>query len=98
MLTDYKFQNIRRDGQTTKCRVAFYEGDITTEREVDASGIPMDVTRYRRTKLLRVQDFGFQGDLSDTELRRRINPELKKDTARSPIKEQINAEDIRATI
>ena len=94
MKTDYKFNSIRRDGQTTKCRVTFYEGDITTEREEDASGIPMDITRYRRSKVLKTETFDFQEDLTDTELRRKMNIELKKDTTREAIKEQINAQDI----
>lgn len=92
MKTDYKFKSIRRDGQTTKCEVLFYEGDITTERDgIDPN---VDITRYRRIKLLEVKSFEYAGDISDEELRKIMNKELKKDTTRDPIKEQTNAEDI----
>lgn len=88
METDYKFKYITRDGKTTKCRVAFYEGDITTVQEFK-DNILKDVTRYRRTKLLRVESFEFPGDLSDVELRTNLNKELAKDQLRVPINAQV---------
>lgn len=87
MKTDYKFKFIIRDGKTTKCRVAFYEGDITTEPEFGKN-----VTRYRRTKLLRTEDFEFQGDLSEQQLVMELNKELAKDTLRVAIDKQKNAQ------
>lgn len=85
MLTDYKFKLISRDGNTTKCRVAFSEGGITTENEPFSKGGSYSVTRYRRSKLLRTVDFEFQGNLSDGQLRLEMNKELGKDPLRIPI-------------
>ncbi len=58
MLTDYKFWYIRRDdkGFITEATVRFYEGDITTENEMNVDGITKAVTRYRRTKRLQKAD------------------------------------------
>ena len=83
MLTDYKIKSIRRDGSTTKVVVAFYEGEITTKLEDN-----INVTRYRRSALLKNETYILQGNVSDTELRLFLNKELAKDTLRTSITEQ----------
>lgn len=54
MLTDYKFWYIKRDdnGKIIEAAVRFYEGDITTEDELNEDGVLVPVTRYRRTARL----------------------------------------------
>lgn len=55
MLTSYKFWYIRRDdaGFITDCAVRFYEGDITTELELNPKTNQIEpITRYRRFKKL----------------------------------------------
>ena len=90
--TDYKFKSIIRNGQTTRCVVRFYEGDITTEPELDLhTNTIKDTTRYRRTKLLRTEDITFDGDLTDNQLRFEMNKKLVQDLLRTPINEQKNA-------
>ena len=52
---DYKFWYIRRDdnGFITDCAVRFYEGDITTELELNPKTNQIEpITRYRRFKML----------------------------------------------
>lgn len=55
MKTDYKFWYIKREDNVhiTECAVRFYEGEVTTENELDILGNPQPVTRYRRTKQLK---------------------------------------------
>ncbi len=84
-MVDYKFRHIIRDGKTVRCRVAFYEGAITTESELTSAG-NRDITRYRRSKFLGEQDFTFLGDKTDVELRASFNSELLKKG--EPIAEQ----------
>ena len=99
ILTDYKFRFIKRIGNTTICRVGFYEGNITTKLEENPATLKREnVTRYRRSKLLLEKDFEFEGTISDDEVRRKMNTELSKDKTRTPIKKQVNAQDIRQTI
>ena len=52
---DYKFWYIRRDdnGFITDCAVRFYEGDITTELELNPKTNQIEpITKYRRFKKL----------------------------------------------
>lgn len=93
MRLDYKFSSIIRDGETTKCVVRFYEGNITTEKEKINETL-QDVTRYRRSKLLRTETHTFKGDRSDEQLQNEFNEKLSQDTVRLPIDEQ-NAKVIR---
>lgn len=65
MQTDYKFWFIRRDdnGFITEAAIRFYEGDITTENEMDrTTQILKPVTRYRRSKRLAVADLQYLGN------------------------------------
>jgi len=90
--TDYKFKHISRDGQTTKCKVVFYEGDYVIEpRTDDRTGVVTNVRRYRRAGVLRTEEPSFAGDFTNDELRTKINHELAKDGSRLSIPEQKNA-------
>jgi len=94
MLTDYKFWYITKDddGFIIKTAVRFYEGEINTRDEYDdLSRTLKPVTRYRRSKELKIKtyipnDFGSIKD--DDELRVFLNGKLKLDTTRTPIDEQ----------
>jgi|TARA_Y100000310_G_scaffold13201_1_gene13521 hypothetical protein len=91
MLTDYKISLIRRSATLNLMVVRFYEGDITTEREMDpATGIVGPVTRYRRTRLLREEDFAIDVDQTDEEIRRTLNGILATSATHDPIREQVN--------
>ena len=88
---DYKFKSVIRDGRTTKATVSFYEGDITTEEE-EKGGKKEMVMRYRRKSLIETQLFEFDGDISDEQLRKNLNKEIKgKAGARTIIPEQLDA-------
>lgn len=92
MLTDYKI--VRRtnldDGSQTGL-VRFYEGDTTTEDELDESGNVVPVTRYRRSLFLAETTYAFREAKTDSSLRQYLNDELAKDATRTPISEQVNA-------
>ncbi len=53
-LVDYKFWYIIRDDNRfiTECGIRFFEGDVTTELEIDLDDVEQEVTRYRRSKRL----------------------------------------------
>ena len=88
MLTDYKFKSIRRDGNTTKVVVAFYEGEITARLENTVYEGIKNVTAYRRSKLLKRETYELQGDVSEDKIRAFVNKELAKDRVRIPILQQ----------
>ena len=95
-LTDYKFSYIKRlDDGTTEAKVRFFEGNITTELELDMdldvvdSGALVPVTRYRRSPIrLREETFRWRERLSDDDVRDLMDVELAEDTTRTPIDEQ----------
>lgn len=82
MLTDYKFQIIRRNGGTTYCKIAFFEGQM---------GFDNGELVYQRKKRLKSEEHTYQSEKTDDELRFLMNIELAKDRARNGIKQQINA-------
>jgi hypothetical protein len=58
MKTDYKFWYILRrdDVHIDEAAIRFYEGEFSTQNELNANGIRISVTRYRRIRQLRSQD------------------------------------------
>ena len=54
MKTDYKISTIK-DSAKVLVNFNFYEGDITTENELDMFGALVPVTRYRRFALLKTE-------------------------------------------
>lgn len=95
MQTDYKVARMtRHDDGRVEVVARVYEGDVTTELEpsLDGRGLPVPVTRYRRTRFLRTVTLSLP-DLplaaTEAQVRRRLNDELKKDTTRTPIVEQV---------
>lgn len=57
MKTEFKYWYIRRDDNIhiSECVVRFYEGEVTTAFEDSGDG-PVEITRYRRSKLLGQND------------------------------------------
>jgi hypothetical protein len=54
-MIDYKITNFRLGSTGITAKVQIYSGDITTEPEATLTGT-QDVTRYRRTALLKTID------------------------------------------
>lgn len=77
--TDYKFNYILRDGIYTEVKATFYEGDFVLE-----SGKSV----YKRGKKLRSEVFLYSGELSDRQIREKLNKVLAKDTTREAIDQQ----------
>jgi len=66
MMIDYKFWYIKRDddGKITEAGVRFYEGDITTEGEIEPSSkLSAPITRFRKVKQLNKNDLSFLGSV-----------------------------------
>ena len=60
MFTDYKTPRIKqRENGSWAVLFRIYEGEITTEDELDNDGNLQPVTRYRRTALLHVKELSF---------------------------------------
>ena len=97
MRTDYKINNIREDGITTRVTGRIYEGDYEMVTYIDpATGVDIVRREYVRTKKLRDFSFEYPGNFNTgTEADRRrirgeLNAELAKDMTREPIPEQKN--------
>jgi len=92
MLTDYKLKRVveHDDGKQT-VEFVFYEGEITTEDEIDTDGRLVPVTRYRRTKKLRERSVTLESVESLDRIQKRLNNILARDESRSPITEQTDA-------
>ena len=93
MQTDYKIARMTRyDDGRVEVVANTYEGDVTTEPEANtASPVPMLVTRYRRTRLLRTVTLSLPdlpANATDAQIRHRLNSLLAEDTTRTPIAEQ----------
>lgn len=85
--TDYKFNRItRNDDGSMEIDSTIYEGNITTEDEPDAR----DVTRYRRTAVVRRIRMTSRTDISDDDLRSNTNFELATDITRDSIDQQMS--------
>jgi len=81
-MIDYKFRNIIRDekGNVKACEIAVYEGEITTQLEDDGTGgRPVNVTRYRRTKLLGIRTIKDMGAMDFAALQDSMTTELGRD-------------------
>jgi hypothetical protein len=76
MLTSYKFGFVSRDtdsGVIIKAGIRFFEGEISTKRELDVETMEeKSITRYRRTKRLGSADLphfdNFKEELDGSEL------------------------------
>lgn len=88
MRSDYKFSYIIREGFRIRVKAYFYEGDFqfVSEFSFEKDKYEM-VKRYIRTKKLKTKIYSFNG-LSDNDIRKELNKELKKDKTRTPIDEQ----------
>jgi len=91
MLTDYKTPRVTQhdDGSWTVL-LRIYEGDVTTENELDKRGNMVPVTRYRRIAVLREETLEFQ-PMPEVALHGLLRVELAKDLTRQPIEEQRDA-------
>lgn len=85
-LTDYKITHQHIKNKTIGA-IRIYEGDITTEDELNINDEPVPVTRYRRTRLLREVEFDFQ-ELNKTRVLQWLNSILAEDKTRTPIDKQ----------
>jgi hypothetical protein len=92
MLTDYKIKRVTRYySGAVEVVYQVHEGDIATEDEDDGGGRMVSVTRYRRSSLVGGTQTAQWPNITDGEIRRRLNQRLGKDARRTPIPEQINA-------
>ena len=87
MLTDYKIKRIvRKPNGDAEIVMVVYEGDITTEKELDlATDKLVDITRYRRTATLREYLKTVSGQPTDDKLREHCDVELNTDGTRTSI-------------
>ena len=99
-MIDYKISRQTKVDDTFRLKVVFYEGAITTKKELDADGEIADVTRYRRTKKLGEKWFKCHEKEFDSVLNA-LNQKLEERTTKNReqvIDKQKYAEDIRPTV
>ena len=89
MLTDYKISRIVRGNGRTEVFARIYEGDLksVTERNILTK---QDETKivYSRNKVLREVTLNLAGNVSDADIKQKLNRELAKDPSRTPIDQQ----------
>jgi hypothetical protein len=90
MLTDYKISKLTRyDDGRMEVVSRFYEGEITTEDELNNVTREMEsVTRYRRTAMIREETIVYSQAITDSVLKERLDDMLAEDSTRTPIPEQ----------
>lgn len=90
MLTDYKFHQIRRDGNSTSALVLFYEGEMgEMETLPDENGKTEIIPVYVRTNVIAKKNLVFAGDVETEKICELLNSELAKDSERVPIEMQV---------
>ena len=61
MLTDYKIVEEREENGVIYQKVRFYEGDVTTEDELNLETNELEpVTRYRRTNMYEEVEYWYE--------------------------------------
>ena len=90
---DYKIVRKTVNGNKTIITARMYEGDVTTEKEMNPETMKLvDVTRYRRTKMLKEVEYIEPTKQTDEETRTYLNDKLKIEVpTKIPIDEQDNA-------
>ena len=91
MLIDYKLVWTTQFANSTHLIARIYEGEITTEVELSAGGVPQPVVRYRRAKKLADVFLDYPGPKTAAEIIEILNQRLLSYGAHTPIPEQTNA-------